>query len=246
MRCLIIDDEPLAQEVLETLIRLNSQLTLVGKCANALEAYQALQQYDNIDLLFLDIQMPQLTGIDFLKSLKSPPMIIFTTAYPQYAAESYELNAIDYLLKPIALARFNAAVQKAQAQLDARQALLDAPLSYNIAASVAPPVSEDFIFVKADKKLVKITFDDILFVEGLKDYVIIRTTQGRVITLQTMKSLEEKLPSDRFRRIHRSYIVAMQRIDAIDSSMVEIAKQIIPIGKNYRDEILEIVGKNRI
>ncbi len=244
MRCLIIDDEPLARDVLETLIGLNPQLTLVGKCANALEAYQALQQHDAIDLLFLDIQMPQLTGIDFLKSLKSPPLVIFTTAYPQYAAESYELNAVDYLLKPIALNRFNAAVQKAQTQLDARQTAQETPVAYSVAAPTQ--VSEDFIFVKADKKLVKITFDDILFVEGLKDYVIIRTTHGRVITLQTMKSLEEKLPSDRFRRIHRSYIVAMQRIDAIDSSMVEIAKQIIPIGKNYRDEILEIVGKNRI
>ncbi len=239
MRCLIIDDEPLAQEVLETLIGLNPNLTLVGKCSNALEAYQALQQQENIDILFLDIQMPQLTGIDFLKSLKTPPLVIFTTAYPQYAAESYELNAVDYLLKPIALTRFNAAIQKAEAQHKAKN---PAPEGMSLGAAT----HEDFIFVKADKKLVKINFDEILFIEGLKDYVIIRTTSGRVITLQTMKSLEEKLPSELFRRIHRSYIVAMQRIDAVDGSMVEIAKQIIPIGKIYRDEILEIVGKNRI
>ncbi len=241
MRCLIIDDEPLAQDVLETLIGLNPNLTLIGKCSNALEAYQALQQHENIELLFLDIQMPQLTGIDFLKSLKTPPLVIFTTAYPQYAAESYELNAVDYLLKPIALTRFNAAVQKAQTQYEAKSAPHE-----GINLSAPAPAHDDFIFVKADKKLVKINFDEILFIEGLKDYVIIRTTHGRVITLQTMKSLEERLPSELFRRIHRSYIVAMNRIDAIDGSMVEIAKQIIPIGKIYRDEILEIVGKNRI
>ena len=242
MRCIIIDDEPLAQEVLKTLIELNQNLSLVATCGNALEAYQALQQEANIDLLFLDIQMPQLTGIDFLKSLKKPPLAIFTTAYPQYAAESYDLNAVDYLLKPISLDRFNAAVLKAKAQYDAVNATsLEKVTAYNTSAP-----AEDFIFVKADKKLVKINFDDILFVEGLKDYVIIRTTQGRVITLQTMKSLEEKLPQDRFKRIHRSYIVAILKIDAIDGSTVELAKQILPIGKNYRDDILEVISKNKI
>lgn len=242
MRCIIIDDEPLAQEVLKTLIELNQNLSLVATCGNALEAYQVLQKETNIDLLFLDIQMPQLTGIDFLKSLKNPPLTIFTTAYPQYAAESYDLNVVDYLLKPISLDRFNAAVLKAKTQHDTiNSANLEKATAYS-----TPTPAEDFIFVKADKKLVKINFDDILFVEGLKDYVIIRTTQGRVITLQTMKSLEEKLPHDRFKRIHRSYIVAILKIDAIDGNSVELAKQILPIGKNYKDDILEVIGKNKI
>lgn len=241
LKVIIVDDEPLAQDVLETYIEKIPELNLVQKCSNALEANDALQKHQ-IDLMFLDIQMPQLTGVDFLKTLSKPPMVIFTTAYPNYALEGFELNALDYLLKPISLERFMKAVNKALDQfgLQHREAT----------GSEAESEGPDFIFVKADKKLVKINYDEILYIEGLKDYVIIRMEKGRVITLQTMKSLEEKLPLAKFKRIHRSYIVNIDKINAIVGNMVEVMEkgkaQHLPIGKNYRDELLDIINQNRL
>lgn len=243
MNTIIVDDEPLAQDVLETYIEKIPELNLVGKCNNALEANEMLKNKD-VDLMFLDIQMPQLTGIDFLKTLSKPPMVIFTTAYPNYALDGFELNALDYLLKPISLERFMKAVNKAQEQFD---------LHHREAVSSTAEAGEEgsnFIFVKADKKLVKVNYDDILYIEGLKDYVIIRMDQDRVITLQTMKSLEAKMPQDRFKRIHRSYIVNLDRINAVVGNMVEIVEKKetkhLPIGKNYREELLEIINRNRL
>ncbi len=234
---IIVDDEPLALDVLETYIEQVPELNLVQRCNNALEANEALKKHE-VDLMFLDIQMPQLTGIDFLKTLTRPPLVIFTTAYPNYAIEGFELDAIDYLLKPISLERFMKAVNKAadQLQLQRRE---------------APAEGEDFIFVKADKKLVRVKFSDVLYIEGLKDYVIIRMEGGkRVITLQTMKSLEEKLPPNLFKRIHRSYIVNIDKIEAVVGNMVEITekgqKKHLPVGKNYREELLAIVNQNRL
>lgn len=239
MRVIIVDDEPLAQDILETFVEKIPSLELVKKCNNAIEAFEVLK-HEEIDLMFLDIQMPQLTGIEFLKSLKNPPMVIFTTAYDHYALEGYELNVIDYLLKPISLERFMKAVNKAQNQYE----LLKGDATPAVAIADADP--NDFIFVKADKKLVKVKYSEIKYIEGLKDYVIIRTDTGRVITLQTMKSLEEKLPMNLFKRIHRSYIVALDKIEAIVGNMVEIDKKHLPIGKNYRDELLDIINKNRL
>lgn len=242
LNVLIVDDEPLALDVLETYIEQMPDLTLIKRCSNALEANDALKS-NNIDLMFLDIQMPQLTGIDFVKTLTKPPMVVFTTAYPNYAIQGFDLNALDYLLKPISLERFMKAVNKAieQAELLHRE---------NHTGPSAAAEDNDFFFVKADKKLVKVNFDDIIYIEGLKDYVIIRLLQGRVITLQTMKSLEEKLPFGRFKRIHRSYIVAMDKITAIEGNMVEVLEKdkpkLLPIGKNYRDELLELIDKNRL
>ncbi len=244
MKVLIVDDEPLALDVLETYISQMPDLQLVKRCSNALEANEALKTGD-IDLMFLDIQMPQLTGIDFVKSLPHPPLVVFTTAYPNYAIQGFELNALDYLLKPISLDRFMKAVNKAVEQLDLMK------------KDHKPAGPEklgddglDFFFVKADKKLVKINFNDILYIEGLKDYVIIRLVAGRVITLQTMKSLEEKLPSNKFRRIHRSYIVAMDKVMAIEGNMVEVLEKdkpkLLPIGKNYRDDLLELIEKKKL
>ncbi|GJM32275.1 MAG: DNA-binding response regulator [Saprospiraceae bacterium] len=239
---IIVDDEPLAQDVLETYIEKISDLNLVMKCNNALEANEALKNND-IDLMFLDIQMPQITGTDFLKTLKNPPVVIFTTAYPNYALEGFELNALDYLLKPISLERFMKAVNKAQEQIELQQKEGGSP-------SGKEEEEVDYIFVKADKKLVKVNYKDILYIEGLKDYVIIRMDASRVITLQTMKSLEDKLPSQLFRRIHRSFIVNIDRIDAIVGNMVEIVEKNqakhLPIGKNYRDDLLELINKNRL
>ena len=240
MTCIIIDDEPLARDILETLISTNPQLELLAVCQNALEGYQALQVHQP-DLVLLDIQMPQMTGIEFLKSLKTPPMVIFTTAYSNYALEGFDLNAVDYLLKPISKPRFDAAVQKAQA------AFLPKAQAMSVPTTTAQTAEDDFIYIKADKKLVRVRFDEILYVEGLKDYVIIKMLNNtRIITLQTMKSLEEKLPHDKFFRIHRSFIVSLRQIEAIDGSCVFIAKQELPIGKNYKDELLELIEKNRI
>jgi DNA-binding LytR/AlgR family response regulator len=240
---LIIDDEPLALDVLETYISKMPELNLVARCSNALEANELLRKHQ-IDLIFLDIQMPQVSGVDFIKALPNPPLFIFTTAYSNYALEGYELNAIDYLLKPISIDRFMKAVNKAleQFELRKREELPD--------GGVQGTEGVEFFFVKADKKLVKVKYDEILYIEGLKDYVIIRLEQGRVVTLQTMKSLEDKLPVSKFKRIHRSYIVSIDKIHAVDGTSVDVyekgqIKQ-LPIGKNYRDEILEIVNKNKL
>ena len=210
-------------------------------CSNALDANKVLKEQD-IDIMFLDIQMPQITGIDFVKTLKNPPLTIFTTAYPNYAVEGFELDALDYLLKPISLERLLKAVNKAIEKLENRN---------NTTGLISDmPDGDDFIFVKADKKLVKIKYSDIIYIEGLKDYVIIRINDGRVITLQTMKSLESKLPSNMFMRIHRSYIVGLGKINAVLGNMVEVyekgkAKH-LPIGKNYREALLNLVNKNRL
>lgn len=241
---IIIDDEPLALDVLETYISKMPEFNLVARCTNALEANEILRKQPPIDLIFLDIQMPQISGVEFIKALEKPPMFIFTTAYSNYALEGYELNAIDYLLKPISIDRFMKAANKALSQYELRR-------REESAVDTHPGTEgEDFFFVKADKKLVKIKYDEILYIEGLKDYVIIRLEQGRVVTLQTMKSLEDKLPLNKFKRIHRSYIVSIDKIHAVDGTSVDVyekgqIKQ-LPIGKNYRDEILEIVNRNKL
>lgn len=237
LKVILVDDEPLALDVLEAHVSKIPDLEIVAKCNNALEANEALGSMD-IDLMFLDIQMPQLTGIELLKSLSNPPMVIFTTAYSDYALEGFELNVVDYLMKPISFDRFFKAVNKAIDRFKSQSS----ELSFQ--------GEEPFFFVKADKKLIKVNFDDILYIEGLKDYVIIKQNESRVITLQTMKSLQEKLPDSIFKRIHRSYIINVKQIKAIVGNMVEIIEKgqskHIPIGKNYRDELLELVNQNRL
>lgn len=237
IKTIIVDDEPLALDVLEAFVSKMPNLQLVGKCENAFEANEILQR-QKVDLMFLDIEMPQLNGVDFVKSLANPPCVVFTTAYPQFAVEGFELNAIDYLVKPISMDRFLKAVNKVSDKLAARH---DAE---------EPMATDTFFFVKADKKLVKINFDDIIYIEGLKDYVIIKNEVNRVITLQTMKSLEDKLPPHTFRRIHRSFIVNMNKIQAIDGNAVEVLEKgqvkHLPIGKNYRDELLDLINERKI
>ncbi|MCB0652628.1 MAG: response regulator transcription factor [Saprospiraceae bacterium] len=242
MNVIIVDDEPLAQDVLETYIEKIPEFNLVKKCSNAFEANEVLQ-HQSVDLMFLDIQMPQLTGTDFLKTLSKPPLVIFTTAYPNYAVEGFELNALDYLLKPISMDRFLKAANKALEQYNLEHAEAGSTGSHT-------NEEEEFFFVKADKKLIKVNYEDILYIEGLKDYVIIRMEHDRVITLQTMKSLEDKMPVPKFKRIHRSFIVNTSRINAIVGNMVEITEKNqtkhLPIGKNYREELLELINKNRL
>jgi len=240
---IIVDDEPLAQDVLETYISKVPEFKLIAKCNNALEANDALQN-SKVDLMFLDIQMPQLTGTEFLKTLSDPPLVVFTTAYPNFAVEGFELNALDYLLKPISLERFMKSVNKAMDQLELQR---DASTSKGVAGNGD---EQDFIFVKADKKLVKVNYEDIIYIEGLKDYVIIRMGNTRVITLQTMKSLEAKLPQDIFMRIHRSYIINLNKIQAVVGNMVEVEEKgqakHLPVGKNYREDLLAIINENKL
>lgn len=194
--------------------------------------------------MFLDIQMPQITGVDFLRSLQDPPMVIFTTAYSEYALDGFELNAVDYLLKPISFDRFMKAVKRAEELNDLQNQKDELPEKDEIEAGA------DFIFVKSDKKLIRVKYESIIYIEGLKDYVIIRMDNGRVITLQTMKSLEVKLPSQIFKRVHRSYIVNLDRIHAILGNMIEVIEKNevkhLPVGKNYRDELLAIINSNRL
>ena len=219
-------------------------IEVVGECSNAIEGLSAIHRL-RPDVVFLDIQMPRLSGIEMVGLIEASalPHIVFITAYDEHALKAFEEHAVDYLLKPISLDRFMKAVNKATEQFELRKR------EENSEAGT-PGEGVEFFFVKADKKLVKIKYDEILYIEGLKDYVIIRLEQGRVVTLQTMKSLEDKLPLTKFKRIHRSYIVSIDKIHAVDGTSVDVyekgqIKQ-LPIGKNYRDEILEIVNRNKL
>ena len=250
IKAIAVDDEPLALDVIETYIEQIPEIDLIAKCKNAIEANHLLKN-EQPDLLLLDIQMPQITGIEFVKTLNNPPLVIFTTAYPNYAVEGFEVNAVDYLVKPISIDRFMKAVNKAVELIRLRDK--EKQLEENGNGSSAQTQEDenvDFIYVKADKKLIKVAYDEIFYIEGLKDYVIIKRAEDRIITLQTMKSLDKKLPSHKFQRIHRSYIVALDKIDAVVGNQVEIQiggkRKSIPIGKIYRDELLEIVNQNRL
>ncbi|MBF8964134.1 response regulator transcription factor [Pontibacter sp. FD36] len=240
LRCLIVDDEPLALDVLETFVERLDNLELVCRCSNAVEAYNCLQT-EHIDLIFLDIQMPKLTGIDFLKSIPNPPKVIFTTAYRDYALDSYELNAVDYLLKPIAFDRFLKAVAKVT---PAEPKGIAGPPA---AASHAEPDFRDaFIYLKADKKMVKVMLADILYIESLKDYIRVKTDTKEIISYQKISFLEEKLPTDKFLRIHRSFIISLDKVQAFSATTVDVGKAEIPIGRLYKNEVLQVLGQNNL
>lgn len=235
MKCLIVDDEPLALDVLETLLKSHKELELVGRCTNAIQAAEVLRN-QKVDLLFIDIQMPEVTGIDFIRSLKSPPLVVFTTAYAEYALEGFELNAIDYLLKPIAQERFDRAVAKATEYYQIKHG--------NEVNSAE--LEEDYIFVKANQKLIKISYDDIKYVEAFADYVKIYIPEKRIVTLQTMKNMERKLPTEKFVRIHRSFIVGLKHIHSYNTSEVEIDGNKLPIGKNFKDNFMGLMKANNV
>lgn len=233
--CLIVEDEPLARNLLTEYVKKVPFLNLVKACSNPMEALEVLRT-NAIDILFLDIQMPEITGITLLKILQKKPMVILTTAYSEYALESYELDVVDYLLKPITFDRFLKSVDKAAQRINSTIAP-ERP-------SVEPPAS--FVFVKDGTKLVKINFDDILYVEGLKDYVTIHTKQQKVVSLQRLKSLELQLPSDKFIRIHHSYIIALKAIDVIHKGDVQIGNAMIPISDTYKKTFKEFIDKNQM
>lgn len=236
IRCLIVDDEPLAIAILEGYIGQLETLTLVGKCNNAIEALLFLQK-NKVDLLFLDIQMPKLTGIDFLKTLPNRPKVIFTTAFREYALEGFELNVLDYLLKPIPFERFLAAINKYH--------------SANESSNPLPPISipqdtgtpgEQFIYLKSDKKMVKVFLKDILYIESLKDYIKVKTSAQEIITYQRISYLEEKLPDIQFLRIHRAYIIATDKIKSFSTSVIEVGDLELPIGRQYKAEVMKALG----
>ncbi len=227
LRCIAVDDEPLALEVLESYIRKVPSLRLVGLCGGALEAIRMLSP-GAVDLVFLDVDMPDLTGTQLLRTLKHPPLVVFTTAYPDYALEGFELDAVDYLLKPVPFDRFLRAVNKAQERLH--------PSAAPAAAATTPPPSEpNFIFVKTEYKTLRVDLDDILYVEGLKDYVLIHTRQKKIITLLSLNKMVEKLPPTHFLRVHRSFIVAVNKMDSIERNRIRIGDAEIPVGDLYRD-----------
>ncbi|MBB2146562.1 response regulator [Pedobacter sp. LMG 31464] len=246
LKCIAVDDEPLALDIIEDYVSKVPFLQLVKRTENAIEALQ-LVQAGGIDLVFLDIQMPDLTGIQFLKIASGKSNYILTTAYSQYALESYDLNVSDYLLKPIAFDRFYKAVEKVHNQL-----LKSEPAAVATPEPVAQQNNnhntssvQDFIFVKTEHKIQKIQLDNILYIEGLKDYISIFTKTERVITLQNMKKMEETLPKGEFIRVHKSYIIALDKIESIERSRILIAGKTIPVGDTYRDEFFKLIdGKN--
>lgn len=239
--CLIVDDEILAQRLLEDYVLKMPQLHIVAKCSNALSALEILQK-ENIDILFLDIQMPDLTGIELLKIIKNRPAVILTTAYSDYALEGFQLDVLDYLLKPIAFERFVQAVNKACEWANYKNTLSSSNQMQQLTSETkADKPKVRHLFVKSDYKQIKILFDDILYVEGLREYVSIFTKDKRIITLETMKNMEIILPHDEFLRIHKSYIVNLQKIDAVNGNMLEVGKEKIPIGKSYKEEVMKVL-----
>ncbi|RXP61407.1 DNA-binding response regulator [Lutibacter sp. HS1-25] len=232
MRCLIIDDEPLAVELLEDFVSKVSFLSLVKSCSSAFEAISVIQE-GTIDLIFSDIEMPDFTGIEFIKSLEKKPLFIFTTAYSHYAVEGFNLNAVDYLVKPIPFHRFLTAVNRAQELFE---------LKRNEAETVVQPLSmqtSDFIFVKSEYENLKVNLNTILYIEGLKDYIKIYTSDPKpILTLNSLKAFEEKLPTN-FIRVHRSFIVSLNHINSVQRNRIIIDKVYIPIGQNYKDDFIK-------
>ncbi len=231
MNCLIVDDEYMARLLLEEYVKKVPFLTLVGTCENALEAFHLLKT-EVVDVIFLDIQMPHLTGLEFAKILQNKPAIVFTTAYSEHAVEGFQLDVVDYLLKPFSFERFVQAASKASNFVAFHK---KAPLPLPTESSLP-----GYFFVKSDGKQIKIRFDDILYIEGLKEYVSIYTTdKQRVVTLQSIKNLEAFLPKNTFLRIHKSYIISLAHIEALVGNQVEIHNKLLPIGATYKEEVMK-------
>ncbi len=238
LRCIIVEDEPLARNLLADYVRKVTYLELIEACSTPLRALEVLKN-NTVDLMFLDIQMPEITGITLLKTLQKKPLVILTTAYSEYALESYDLDVVDYLLKPVTFDRFLKAVDRASQRMRGP-------------ADTAPPPApasdpgNPFVFIKDGTRLVKVNYDDILFVEGLKDYVTIVTKTQKIVSLQRLKSLEEQLPADKFIRIHHSYIIALKAVDSIRKGEVQIGAHLIPISDTYRKAFREFVERNQM
>ncbi|PWU00586.1 MAG: DNA-binding response regulator [Bacteroidetes bacterium] len=232
IRCIIVEDELLAQQVIQSHLKQFDQLELVATCSNAQEAKEVLAR-EEIDLIFLDIQLPGMTGFHFLSSFMNPPLVIITTAYSEYALESYEFNVLDYLLKPISFERFNKAIQK----------IMNGRL-------VNPNPGEkevrgDHFFIKSGSKFFKVNFAEIIYVQSLRDYVRIHTRTLKLVTHQTLGEIERSLPSNQFIRIHKSYIVAIDFIQSIYGNTIEIDSTTLPIGNLYKNNVMQLIGKKQ-
>jgi len=236
IKCLIIDDEPPAREIIRRYVQEVPTLLLSGECANAIQALTVLQQQP-VDLLFLDIRMPQLNGTDFIKTLKNPPKVIFTTAFSEYALEGYELDVVDYLMKPIRFDRFLKAVNKAFPLNTSSPELKAYATDLN-----EEKKNESFVYFRADRKMVKVMLDDILYIESMKDYIKVFTLQGVIITKQSISSVEAMLPGKLFVRTHRSFIVAINKIKSFTNEIIEINREDIPIGKLYRNGVMKVLS----
>ena len=222
VNCLVVDDEELARTLLENYISRLPHLNLVEKCVNPMDALKALEEND-IDLIFLDIQMPEMSGIDFLKSLHKKPKVIFTTAYSDYAIEGYQLDVVDYLLKPFSFERFLQAVNKA----------------VDLISSTSNPLEKDYLLVKSEHKVHKIKYEDIRYIQSMREYVAYFLPKRKILALNSLKKLEEELPSDQFIRIHKSYIIPIQKVTTLEGNMVHIGNEKLPIGNLYKEEVLK-------
>ncbi len=239
INCVIIDDEPLARDGIANYVSDISFLTLITTCESVIE-YSKLPPQQPIDLIFLDIQMPKINGLDFLKMTQNPPMVIITTAYPEYALEGFQLNVLDYLLKPVTFDRFFKSATKAKDYYHL--------LKKNHAADVSPTgQAADYFFVKCGTKYEKIYFDDVLYVEGMQNYINIYTRKGKYITMHYLKTLEENyLNNDLFIRVHKSYIVSVNKIESIQGNEISIGTNRIPISRNYREQVIQQVVMSKL
>ncbi|MCR9064870.1 MAG: LytTR family DNA-binding domain-containing protein [Cytophagales bacterium] len=237
IRCVIVEDEPLARKLISEYVNTTPNLTLVASFGNPLEALEFMRE-NTIDLLFSDIQMKEITGITLLKLLNKKPFVVLTTAYSEYALEGFELDVTDYLLKPITFERFLKAVEKVSQRMKNEK-----PEAVTV---VSTDPANDFIFLKDGSKLLKVRLPDILYIQGLKDYVKVITTERQIVSLQTMKSLEETLPSNQFIRIHNSTIVAFDAIEEIERDKVKIGKVYLPVSDSYKKSFKEYIESKRI
>lgn len=229
LKCIITDDEPIARKGLQSYVERIDFLELVGVCEDAIQLNNQLKS-QQADLLFLDIEMPYMTGIELLNSLSNPPKVIITSAYAEYAIKGYDLEVSDYLLKPISFDRFLKAVNKVYDQLISSQT----------------PVVQDYLFVKTSLKLEKIRFIDMRFIEGVENYVAIYTSDGKIITHTTLRTILQKLPPERFVQVHKSYLVNIDKIDSIEGNLLGIGKNKIPLSRTYKETALEIILKNKL
>ena len=230
INCLIVDDEELARMVLENYINRLPYLKIVGQCSNPIEALAILQN-TAVDLLFLDIQMPDMLGTEFLKTLSQKPMVIFTTAYSEYAIESYELAVVDYLLKPFGFERFLQGVNKASELLALKE--------NKETQVIESKPSKSYELVKSEHKVHKVFHKDILYIQSMREYVAYHRAEGRILSLDSLKRLETVLPTHKFIRIHKSYIIAKEKVTALEGNRVQIGKEKIPIGASYRECVLK-------
>jgi len=229
LRTIIVDDEPIARQIIQQYAADDTRLEILANCKNALEAMDFLQQ-NEVDLVFLDINMPKLTGLEMLKTLSNPPIIIFTTAYREYAVEGFESAALDYLVKPFSLTRFMRAVNRA--------------IEKKI--TLAPKETPNYFFIKANGRNIKVLYDDILYIEAMSEYIRIHTCNQKITTLQSLRNMETKLPTKKFLRVHRSYLVGLDKIEAIEGNQILIGKIKVPVSKSHRATLEKLIENHNI